>query len=176
MRTGTQNLTLSALFIALGILFPVLFHGIGLGPFVLPMFWPLAVAAFYLPLSHALAAGALTPILSSMLTGMPPVSPPILHVLFFELLVFTGVIAWLYRRRGWRPLQALLAGLVASRLVLLAAVYALAPLFGLPPAVFSLAFVLKGIPGVLLILLVVPLLVSRLKGGDFRRQPLGRSS
>ena len=164
MRSSSQNLTLSALFIALGILFPILFHGIGMGPILLPMFWPLAAAAFFLPVAHSAAIGALTPVLSSMLTGMPPISPPILHVLLFELLALTGMTALLYRRLGWAPFPALLGGLAASRLVLFVVVLFLAPLFGLPPAVFSFAFLFKGIPGTLLILGLIPILVGRIKG------------
>jgi hypothetical protein len=161
MHMRTRKLTLSAMFVALGILLPIVFHALGLGSIFLPMFWPIAAGAFFLSFPHALAIGAVTPILSSLLTGMPPISPPILYIMIFELAFLAGVISLLHQRSHWGLFWILLIGLLVSRLVLLAGVLVLAPLLGLPPKVFSLLSVIKGLPGIGLMLVLIPLLVNR---------------
>jgi hypothetical protein len=169
MRLPTRDLTLSAVLVALGVLIPIVFHGVGLGSVFLPMFLPIAVAPFYLSLHYAIAVGAITPVISSMFTGMPPVSPPIAQVMIFEGAVLAGLTGWLYHHRQLSAVFSLLLGLLASRLVLFLWTLVLMPLLGLRGEVFSLAWVAKGTPGVVLILLVVPILV-------FRFNPRKRSS
>lgn len=163
MKKKTFQLTLSAMFVALGVLFPMLFHGIGLGSVFLPLFWPLAAAAFFLELPIALAVAALIPIVSSLVSGMPPVSPPILQVIVLELLLLAGTTVSLYSRTKWGLFWPLLIGLFLSRIFLFLIVTLIAPLFGLPPKVFSTAMVIQGMPGVLAILILVPIIVNRIK-------------
>ena len=163
MTRATQSSTLSAMFVALGVLLPILFHAVGMGSIFLPMFWPVAICAFYLPLSYAVAIGILTPVLSTLLTGMPPISPPILYLMIFELGFLAGITNIVYRHTRWGIFWPLLLGLFVSRSVLFFAVIPLASLLGLPPKLASIALVAKGIPGVLIILTVIPLLVNRLK-------------
>lgn len=163
MTRTTKNSTLGAMFMALGILLPIVFHAVGMGSIFLPMFWPVAMSAFYLPFAYAVAVGLLTPVLSTLLTGMPPISPPILYLMIFELGFLAGITNIAYRHTRWGIFWSLLLGLSVSRTVLFLAVIPLASLLGLPPKLASIAIVVKGIPGVIIILLVIPLLVNRLK-------------
>ncbi|MBN1465903.1 ECF transporter S component [candidate division KSB1 bacterium] len=164
MRRRTQQLTLSAMFMALAILFPMLFHAVGLGSTFLPMFWPLATAAFLLRPPLALSVAILAPILSSLMTGMPPISPPILHVMIIELILLSGTISLLYQRTGLGTIWILLIGLFMSRLALFFIVMVLAPILGLPGKIFSAGLIAQGLPGVIAMIVVVPVVVSRMKG------------
>ncbi len=160
MTTRTHDITLSALFMALGILFPILFHTVGLGSVILPMFWPIAACAFFVPPSFALMVGTLTPLLSTMATGMPP--PPTLYKMIFELAALAGCTALLYRRTLWGVFWLVLAGLIISKLAAILSAVIIGPMLGLPPAFYAIASLIKGLPGTVLILFIIPLLVHRL--------------
>lgn len=162
MGVRTTNLTLSALFIAMGILIPVLFHMIGLGGVFLPMFWPIAVCGFFLPLQYAVIVGALTPILSSLMTGMPP--QPILYKMIFELAFLSGAISLFYTKTRLGSIWIVLAGIVLSRIVLLIGSVAIAPILGLPPEWYAIASLFKSIPGIIILLIVIPVIIKKIKG------------
>ncbi len=163
MNKRTQQMTLSAMFMAFGVLFPMLFHGLGLGSIFLPMFWPVAAAAFFLDAPLAIAVALLAPVLSSMITGMPPVSPPILQVMMAELFFLAAATSLFYTRTRWGIFWPLLIGLLLSRIVLFLTVIALAPLLGLPPTMFSVTMVVQGMPGVVAILILLPIVMNRIK-------------
>ncbi len=162
-HVATRHITLSAFFIALGLVLPAVFHMIGIGSTFLPMFWPVAMAAFMVPWPFALAVAIGTPMLSSLLTGMPPVSPPILHMMVAELAVLALGIALFPSSRLRSPLWALSAGILASRLTGFFAALLLARLLGLPPTWSAAAMMIKGLPGVAVMLVLIPLLVKRLQ-------------
>ena len=163
MKARTQNLVLAALFVALGLLVPIIFHAVGLGAIFLPMFLPMALAAFLLQWKYAIAVGAITPIISSLMTGMPPLSPPIAQMMVFEGVALVGVTAWGFRRWRIGTLFPLADVLLASHAVLFVFVMILAPIIGLPPKLASAAMVIKGLPGVAMILFVTPFLINRLE-------------
>ncbi|HPG38107.1 MAG TPA: ECF transporter S component [bacterium] len=163
MTKRTNQMTLSAMFIALGVLLPIVFHSIGLGSIFLPMFWPVAAAAFFLPVSFAALVGILTPLVSFLFTGMPPLSPPILYIMIFELLALSLITSLLYTRTRWGIVWPLVAGLLCSRIVLFFMVIPLASVLGLPPQLASAAYILKGLPGIILIIIVSSLLINRIK-------------
>ena len=163
MRKKTLALTLSAMFVALGVLFPIMFHSVGLGSIFLPMFWPIAAAAFFLDWPIAVAAAVLTPLVSSLFTGMPPVSPPIMQMIMLELSVLAYATVAVYRRTRLGLFWPLLIGLIFSRIMLILFIVIVAPLFGLPPKLFSLGLLMQGLPGVMTILIVTPIIVSRIK-------------
>jgi hypothetical protein len=163
MQTSVKHLTLSALFVALGILIPILFHGLGLGSTFLPMFWPVAVCAFFVRIPFAVAVGGLTPLVSTLLTSMPPLSPPVLPKMVVELIVLGGLTAWLYRKTNWGIFWLILIGLIASRIMNFLISAALAPILGLPSMWVAVGSTAKGFPGTIIILVLVPFFVNRLK-------------
>jgi uncharacterized membrane protein YuzA (DUF378 family) len=162
-RAVTRHITLSSFFIALGLLLPMVFHLIGIGSTFLPMFWPVAIGAFLLPWPYALSVALGTPILSSLLTGMPPVSPPILHMMLAELSALALVIALFPKNKGQAPFWALLAGILVSRAVGFMAAMLLARLLGLPPTWSAAAMMIKGLPGLAIMIVLIPVLVKRLQ-------------
>ena len=72
MRKEIHRLTYAAMFLALGILLPMAFHSIpNSGRIFLPMHIPALLAGFLLGPFYGLFVGAMSPLLSTFLTGMP---------------------------------------------------------------------------------------------------------
>ncbi|CDZ75732.1 putative membrane protein [Peptoniphilus sp. ING2-D1G] len=89
----TKEIVLASLFIAAGLIIPMIFHTFHLGgPTFLPMHLPVLLAGMILPPSTALLVGVLTPVLSSLFTGMPLIYP-ILPIMVAELGVYGFTIA-----------------------------------------------------------------------------------
>lgn len=158
-----RSVTFAGLFIALGILIPMLFHAFGLGRVFLPMHLPVFVAGLAYGPGCGLLTGALTPVLSAVLTGMPPLAPmPVAQMMVFELGVYGLVAGLLSHRLRLGVIISLLGAMLGGRLV-----YGLLGAFVLPllgfsgiPVLFPLtAGLLSSIPGVVLQLVVVPVAV-----------------
>ncbi len=157
-----RSVTHGAIFVALGILFPVFFHAVGAGKAFLPMHVPVLLAGFFAGPATGAAVGILTPILSALLTGMPPLSPPVAQAMTVELAVYGLLCGLLYRtlRRG--VVTTLVAAMLAGRLVYGALAALVLPLFGLgrTPILYPLtAGLLVSLPGVALQLIFVPAVV-----------------
>jgi len=161
MTVRTQNLTLSAVFIAIGIIIPVFFHAIGLGKVFLPMFFPIATSAFFLPITYAIGVGTITPILSTLMTGMPP--PPILYKMIFELACLAGITSLLYEKTRYGTLWLVLAGLLSAEIIALLGAAAISPLLGLPPQLYAIASLLESIPGIIIIVISIPMILKTIK-------------
>ena len=74
-KPTTRDLILAALFVALGLLLPVMFHAIGAGPVMLPMHIPVLLCGFICGWQYGAICGLIVPLLSSVITGMPPIFP-----------------------------------------------------------------------------------------------------
>ncbi len=170
MKKRNLQLTLTAMFLALGLVWPMLFHAAGLGSIFLPMFWPVAAGAFFLRTPYALTLALMTPLLSSLMTGMPPFAPPLVYVMMAELFVLNATIRFLYAYTNWGVVWKLAAGLLLSRLTLVFTVSLIAPLLGWPAQLFSMAAVIRGLPGILGMLVFLPVIISRLRHENLYRQ------
>lgn len=157
-------LTWGALLITLGILLPILFHLFGLGPIFLPMFIPILTAGFLMPPLSAIFIGMITPILSFLLTHMPPIV--ILPLMVIEGFFLGGIPAIFYGKLKWNFWLVLLGALIFDRILLGVMVLLLAPVFHLPARLSSIYLVLQGLPGVLLNLFLVSVFVKLLKVRD----------
>ena len=72
-KFNTKQLVLAALCVALGVVLPVAFHSIpNAGSVLLPMHIPVLLCGLVCGPWFCLGCGALTPMLSSLATGMPP--------------------------------------------------------------------------------------------------------
>jgi len=161
MNNRTKHMTLSGLFISLGILIPILFHAMGLGSVFLPMFIPIAASGFFLSVPYAVCVGVLTPILSMMLTGMPP--PPIIYKMIFELSFLAGMTGFLYQKTHLGIFWLIFGGLFSAEVMGLLGSAAIAPILGLPAQFYAVASLLKGIPGMIVLLTVLPLAIHKIK-------------
>ena len=75
------NVSTSAMFLALGVLFPLLFHAVGLGSQFSPMHLPVLLAGMICGPLSGLIVGFLAPFISSLVSGMPPVFPlSLIHI------------------------------------------------------------------------------------------------
>ena len=103
-----QRLAFGGLFLALGILFPLLFHLLPArsGEIFLPMHIPVILAGMVLGPALDAAVGALTPLLNTLVGSMPP--PARLPFMMIELGVY-ALAAGLCYRKARLPLPLSLA-------------------------------------------------------------------
>lgn len=167
-----RDLSLGGLCIALGVVVPIIFHAVGggqLGPVFLPMYAPVLACALLTSPGVAFLVGLLTPMLSSALTGMPPVLPT-LPLMVAELSLMSLVASLLRRRLRLHAFLALLAALLTGRAIMGAAVWGLVRLLPEPllaslppimlhPLTYVGAATVKALPGLVLNLAVVPAVV-----------------
>src|SRR4030042_253892 len=158
-----RQIPLTSLFVALAIIFPMFFHMFGLGSTFLPMFLPVIVGSMLLTWRFALMLGIISPVSSWLLTGMPPIVPPILPVMVVELTIISIIVSLLKVHLKQSVWIALIAAIVADRVVLYILVSVIAPIFGIDSPLFTTAIVLSGLPGIALQLITIPLLMKLIK-------------
>lgn len=162
-----RAMVISAAMAALALTLPVAFHAVGLGSKFLPMLLPLLLNGFLVPVPWAVFTGAVVPPVSGMLTGMPPLYPPVALIMSCEGAMLGGMAAGVYRVTRPRIWPGLVVAVVSARATSFALTWWVARTLDLPPALASLASFVQGLPGVALQLAVVPMVVralSRRKG------------
>ena len=168
MTTNTQATalrirkpTFTALYLAIALVLPFLTGQIPeVGTMLCPMHIPALLCGFMCGWPWGLAVGFISPLLPSMLFGMPPVWVAI--AMAFERATYGAIAGLLYRRlpkTGWRIYASLISAMVAGRLVWGLVKFLLA---GLQGTEFSLALFLSGavttaIPGIILQLILIPI-------------------
>lgn len=176
---STNELVLSGLFIAIGLLLPTIFHAFGMGSTFLPMHIPVLIAGFTVSMPFAILIGALTPILSAVLTGMPPLFP-VLPFMVFELAAYGGVTSLFYRKFKLNVYISLIAGMILGRIVSGMAVWVLATFFAakLPgPITFIAGSITGSIPGIIIQIAFIPALIMVLgKNNLIKREGLSGES
>lgn len=159
---STKQMVLSGVFIAIGLVLPMVFHAIGGGGAVfLPMHIPVIIGGFFLSIPYTLVVGVLTPVLSSLLTGMPPVFP-VLPFMMFELATYGVMVSLLYRKYKMNAYVSLILSMVCGRIMAGCVVWVLATFFAakLPnPIIFISSAVTTGIPGIIIQLIFIPVIV-----------------
>lgn len=162
---SVRETVLSGLFIALGLILPMVFHAFGAGSTFLPMHIPVLIAGFVVSLPFALAVGVITPILSSLFTGMPPIFP-VLPFMVFELATYGAVASLLYRKLKLNVYVSLICSMIVGRIVSSVVVWVLATFFmaKLPnPIVFITGGITQGIPGIIIQIVFIPGIVLALQ-------------
>ncbi len=160
MTSKGKDITIGAVFSALGIVFPILFHFIGLGSIFLPMFIPIATVGFLISIPVAFSVGLITPLFSAVVTGMPPFFPPIAPIMSIELSLLAGSISIFYRKLKWNVWISLVTALLLSRTIYLAMILLVVPLLKLPSGILTITALISSIPGIILIVVVVPFAVK----------------
>jgi hypothetical protein len=126
----------------------------------MPMYLPLVTLAFFVSALAATVTGLLVPLLSGAVTGMPPLYPPVALCMAVEIAVMCWIISTLRRRLPLiRPLYVLAPVLLIGRVINVALTYELALALRLPAKFVAGLSLLAGWPGLLLMLLVVPVIV-----------------
>lgn len=170
MSNQVKQLTLSAFFLALGLVLPFAFHSFGpqAGTVFLPMHIPVLLCGFVCGPAYGALVGMLTPLLSSALTGMPPLMPTGI-AMCLELSTYGFLSGWMTKKLPLYP--SLIITMLAGR-----AVSGLANLVLLSMAhkaytmqIFLTAAFVTAIPGIVLQLVMIPLLVSVVKKLEGRK-------
>lgn len=169
----TKNLVGAGLCIALGLILPQLFHAIGAGSVFLPMHIPVLLCGLCFGWQYGLAVGMLTPLLSSLLTGMPPIFPTGVGMIF-ELGAYGAMAGLFYRKLNLNLYLSLIGAMLAGRVV---SGIASTILYNVAGKEFGFQIFLTGtfvmaLPGIILQLLVVPLLVMAMEKGKVIKHPV----
>ncbi|MEX1377347.1 MAG: ECF transporter S component [Eubacteriales bacterium] len=172
-NNNLKNIALSGMFIALGIVLPIAFHSVpDAGKVFLPMFIPVLLGSLFLPWHYAMAVGIITPLLSSLLTGMPPMVPLPMAVMMMAELGVAALVLSLLKNIKWLTskkylidialIPALIIGKIASALVLMAAIQFFA-VKGPGMWVYITGAFISGIPGIAIQLVLLPVIYSLIK-------------
>ena len=162
MNKQTKNLTLSAMFIAIGLVLPMITGNIPqVGNMLLPMHIPVFLCGLICGWPYGLAVGAVLPLMRSFLFGMPPVA----IAMTFELGTYGFVSGFLYNRSRWQCVIALyrsmIIAMLAGRVVWGAAEVILLGVAGnaFTWQAFMAGAFLNAIPGIAVQLILIPALM-----------------
>ncbi len=163
-RFPVRTLTTTGLLLAAGLLLPLVFHslfGEAGGRALLPMHYAVLLGGLLLGPVAGTFLGIATPLLNTVMTGMPPIA--ILPPMVVELAIY-GLIAGIAHHQ-WKlaPLWSLCIAMVAGRVSLGLAVALLGPSIGLKaePVAYVVTSVVTGLPGIGVQLVAIPLLMAR---------------
>ncbi|MDO4303809.1 MAG: ECF transporter S component [Bacillota bacterium] len=164
-KDKVRNITTVGLLIATGLILPyVTAHAFGIpGTILLPMHFPVFLMGMLCGPFWGLLGGVVTPVLSSVLTGMPALYP-MLPVMVGELAVYGFVGGLLYRLKGMKIYPAFLISMFAGRVVH-GVIFAIAMLAGGKAITFASVFAsnIEGLPGTVLLLILIPAIVKGLE-------------
>lgn len=164
----TKRLVLSAMFLALGILLPLLVgHLFPMGWILLPMHVPVLLCGFICGGPWGLLVGVVTPLLSSVITGMPGLYPSAV-AMAFELAAY-GLLAGLFYKLFPRNIGfifvSLILAMIGGRIVwsLVSLV-----LYGIAGTAFTWGDIFGGavvmvFPGIIIQLVLIPAIMIALQ-------------
>lgn len=162
MNKQLKALTLSAMFLALGLVLPFFTGQIPqIGSMLLPMHLPVFLCGLICGWQYGAAVGFIVPLLRSVLFGMPPLFPTATSMAF-ELMTYGLVVGLLYSRSRWQCIRALyrclLLAMLAGRAVWGVVQAVLLGLTGsaLTLQVFMASAFLNAIPGIIIQLILIP--------------------
>jgi hypothetical protein len=163
MKHPSFDYVLSGLLLAAALALPVFFHALGLGSAFMPMFYPLALAGFLVAPPLAMITGVAAPLVSALLTGMPPFYPPIALIMMAEGLLFTALPHWLHKLLRLPVWLTLLSILLLDRLLLYFLMLGMSALMHLPGWFLGWASVLHGLPGLAVMMAILPWFIPKLR-------------
>ncbi|MDE6744505.1 MAG: ECF transporter S component [Lachnospiraceae bacterium] len=162
------NLTLAAMFMAIGLVLPFLTGQIKqIGSMLLPMHIPVFLCGLICGWQYGLIVGFILPILRSMVFGMPILFPTGI-AMAFELATYGAVIGWLYSHSRWQCVIALyrcmIMAMLAGRLVWGVVQVLLLGINGngFTWQMFIAGAFLNAIPGIILQLILIPAIMVAL--------------
>ena len=167
MKNNTKKITLSAMFMALGLILPFLTGQIQqFGNMMLPMHFPVFLCALICGWQYGLAVGFILPFLRYALFGMPMIYPMGI-AMAFELATYglvSGILSGKMKKDMRSLYISLIISMLAGRLVwglVSAIVYALMG-SGFTWKLFFMGGFVNAIPGIVIQLILIPVLVNRL--------------
>lgn len=165
MKKQIKDLTLSAMFAALGMVLPMITGSIPqIGNMLLPMHIPVFFCGLICGWQYGLAVGAVLPVMRSLIFGMPPLYP-VAAAMTFELAAYGFVSGFLYNRSKKQGVAALylsiVAAMLAGRIVWGAAEVILLGIAGnaFTWKAFMAGAFLNAVPGIIIQLTLIPALM-----------------
>lgn len=158
----TKKVVLGGFFVGLGVLIPMIFHMVNMGgPVFLPMHIPVLLAGFILGGRYGFLVGLITPIISSVITGMPPMIP-ILPIMVVELSLYGLISGILFNKVKLNTLLSLVLSMICGRAGGFLTVYIMANILGfkkLNAVMWIKTGLVTGIPGIVIQLILIPTLL-----------------
>lgn len=167
MKISTKHLTLSGLFLALGLVLPFLTGQIPeIGNQLLPMHIPILLCGFVCGPICGAVVGAVTPLIRSLLFGMPPMMSAI--AMAFELLGYGLMAGLFYRTLPKKPgylYVSLLGAMIVGRIMWGVASIVIYAAMGnaFTWQIFFAGAVLNAVPGIIVQIVIIPLIVLALQ-------------
>lgn len=162
------NLTLSAMFMAVGLLLPFLTGQIKqFGSMLLPMHIPVILCGLICGWKYGLGVGFILPLFRSYLFGMPRLFPDAISMAF-ELAAYGAVVGFIYGHSRWKCVVSLYRSMIIAMLsgrIVWGIVQVI--LLGLGENGFTLSMFIAGaflnaIPGIILQLVLIPVIMITL--------------
>lgn len=164
----TKKLTLSALFIALGIVLPFFTGQIKqIGNMLLPMHIPVLLCGFVCGGPLGLIVGFIVPLFRSLLFGMPQLMPTAV-AMAIELAAYGAVSGFMYSKlkgKNFGIYLSLIVAMVAGRVLWGVASLVLYRILGnvFTWEIFAAGAFLNAIPGILIQLILIPAIIFALE-------------
>ena len=166
--TQLRKLTYSALYMAIALILPFVTGQIPeIGAMLCPMHIPALLCGFMCGWPWGVAVGFISPLLRSVMFGMPAMFPAAI-AMAFELAAYGAASGLLYRvlpKKIGSIYAALVLSMIAGRLVWGVARYLLAGLAHstFTPSLFLAGAVTSALPGIALHILLIPALVTAME-------------
>lgn len=161
----SKRVVYTGLFLALGVILPQLFHFLPIpeaGRIMLPMHIPAILAGYFLGSKPGMLVGFLSPVLSSLMFGMPAVL--IMPIMAVELLVYglaAGILGKKIKNTYLSLILVMISGRIASGLMYVIFINILG-ITKLNMAMF-IGSLSTGLPGIVLQLVVIPPMIMLLR-------------
>lgn len=182
MKTNIKKMTLSAMFLALGLMLPFLTGQIPqVGNMLLPMHIPVLLCGLICGWQFGAAIGFMTPLLRSMIFGMPMLYPMAIGMAF-ELMTYGLVIGLVYGLSKWKCIfslyRAMITAMIAGRIVWGIAQIVLLGIRGnsFTMQAFAAGALFNAIPGMIIQLTLIPAIMVALGKAhlvEFGRKRIG---
>jgi riboflavin transporter FmnP len=163
MSPATRLIVRSALFLALTVLFPIVFHQFGLaGRLFLPMHLPVFLAGFICGPVGGFLVGLTAPVVSFLMTGMPPTyAVPLMSI---ELPLYGLAAGLTYYKMRMNIYVALIISMIVGRLGFALGLLIMGTFIELPYGIsaYFKAVIVTGLPGIIIQLVFIPPIVAAL--------------
>ncbi len=177
MDKNIKKLTLSAMFLAMGIILPFFTGQVPqIGSMLLPMHIPVFLCGLICGYQYGVPMAIILPLLRSVIFSRPNMFPEAISIAC-EMATYAFVAGFLYNRSKWQCIKALyrcmLATMVAGRVIRGVVQLSLIGLSGntVSFGAFFTGTIIAGIPGIVLQLIIVPavmLAIHRTKPVPFK--------
>ncbi|HPG29388.1 MAG TPA: hypothetical protein PKY81_12960 [bacterium] len=159
--------------VVLGVLLPFAFHFIAAGGKIfLPMYYPIIISGFLLEPTSALIAGFLTPFISSFITGMPTLNPPVAFQMSIELSILGFLVSFLSGKLKFNYHIVCVISILINRILYAGLYFVITRIYNLPFKTKVIAELTSSIPGVLIIFLALPSFAKFLKKKLFQSESI----